>query len=60
MIVCTCDACGRVVEMWSTLNVNLNDLNERREICNDCKKGVQKKFMDLLNEITVTGDNNDQ
>lgn len=56
MIVCTCDTCGRVVEHWGTLNVNLNELNEHRDVCNDCKKSIQKKFQDLLDEITVTGD----
>ena len=56
MIVCTCDTCGKVVEQWSTLNVTLNELNEHRDVCNDCKRTIQKKFQNLLDEITVTGE----
>ena len=59
MIVCTCDTCGRVVDQWSTLNVNLSELNEHRDVCTECKRGIQKKFQALLDEITVTGDNNE-
>lgn len=60
MIVCTCDTCGRVVSSWGTLNISLNELNERREVCFDCKKSIQKKLQDLLDEITVTGESNDK
>lgn len=59
MIVCTCDACGKVVERWNRLTVNFVELNEGREICNDCRKAVQDKFQALLDEITVTGNDNE-
>ena len=63
MIVCTCDACGRVVDNWSTLRVELNgmnsNLNEHREICPDCQKEVKNKAIAFLDSITVTNSNDE-
>lgn len=63
MIVCTCDACGRVVENWTTLRVEMpgqTTLSEHREICYDCQKSVKQKAEAFLDSITVTNIENDE
>lgn len=63
MIVCTCDTCGRVVETWNTLNVNLRGEMWKKEVCNDCYKGVKSKIDTFIDSITVTnpeGNTNDK
>ena len=54
MIVCTCDTCGRVVESWNTLNINIRGDIWSREVCNDCYKGIKNKLEKFIDEITVT------
>ena len=54
MIVCTCDTCGRVVEDWNTLNINLRGDMWKCEVCNDCYKGVKNKINKFIDDITVT------
>ena len=57
MIVCTCDACGRVTESWTTLRIELPGsmtFSEHREICLDCQKTVRNKAQAFIDEITVT------
>ena len=54
MIVCTCDTCGRVVENWNTLNVTIRMDGWKREVCNDCYKGIKDKLNSFIDEITVT------
>ena len=54
MIVCTCDTCGRVVENWNTLNINLRGDIWQREICNDCYKSTKEKLNKFIDDITVT------
>lgn len=61
MIVCTCDTCGRVVENWVDLNINMINLSETRQVCNDCQKGIKNKINEFLDSITVTdGVHNDK
>ena len=63
MIVCTCDTCGRVVENWTTLRLELPGtamLSEHREICYDCQKSVKQKAEAFLDSITVTNITNDE
>lgn len=57
MIVCTCDTCGKVVEEWNTLNINLKGNSWRREVCNVCYKTVKDKIDDFVDSITVTNSN---
>lgn len=62
MIVCTCDTCGRVVEEWNTLNINIRGEMWKREVCNDCYKEVKGKINTFIDSITVTnpeGNTND-
>ena len=59
MIVCTCDHCGKVVENWYTLNINLRDGNWRREICYDCYKEVTDATKNFIDSITVTNHDTD-
>lgn len=59
MIVCTCDTCGKVVENWSGLNINLAELNEHRDVCGECKKRIQKQIETFLDEITVINEENE-
>ena len=54
MIVCTCDHCGKVVENWNTLNINLRGINIQREICDNCYKDVNTKLNAFIDSITVT------
>jgi len=54
MIVCTCDICGRVVDTWSTLNINFRGDTWKREVCNDCYKGTKDKINTFIDSITVT------
>ena len=54
MIVCTCDTCGRVVEDWYTLNVNLKGESWKLEVCIDCHKSVRNKIDSFIDSITVT------
>ena len=54
MIQCTCDACGRIVPQWSTLNLNMRSEGWNREICNDCYKTVLAKAQAFIDDITVT------
>ena len=61
MIVCTCDTCGRVVENWTTLRVDMGgQLNEHREVCIDCQKSIKQKVLTFLDSITVTNKSNDE
>lgn len=64
MIVCTCDTCGRVVDNWTTLRIDMggqNSLSEHREVCYDCQKNVKQQTLTFLDSITVTNiNNNDQ
>ena len=54
MIVCTCDTCGRVVESWNTLNINLRSDMWQYQICNDCCKNIKNKIDILIDNIIVT------
>lgn len=54
MIVCTCDHCGKVVENWNTLIINIRGNNQQREICDNCFKEVNAKLNEFLDSITVT------
>lgn len=54
MIVCTCDTCGRIVENWNTLNINIRGDMWKREVCNDCYKGIKNKIDTFIDSITVT------
>lgn len=63
MIVCTCDTCGRVVDSWTTLRVDMGgqiSVAEHREVCYDCQKNIRQQALAFLDSITVTNiDNND-
>lgn len=54
MIVCTCDTCGRVIDEWNSLNINLRGDMWKREVCNDCYKTVKGKLDNFIDSITVT------
>ena len=57
MIVCTCDACGKVTDSWTTLRVELpgvTNFSAHREICLECQKTVRAKAQAFIDEITVT------
>jgi len=61
MIVCTCDTCGRVVENWQTLRIDMGgQLSEHREVCLDCQKGVKQQCLAFLDSITVTNIEHDE
>ena len=60
MIVCTCDHCGKVVENWNTLNINMRGNNIQREICDNCYKDVNTKLNVFIDSITVTNNDNNK
>lgn len=63
MIVCTCDHCGKVTEKWTTLRIDFvgsQVVQEHREICLDCQAEIREKVLNLLDEITITGNKNDE